>query len=91
MDTRRATVAEAAIQAGANMINDVSGGRADPSMLSTVARLGVPIILMHMRGTPQTMTSPEFCTYGSGASVVEEVAVELQESLQAADDIGIPR
>ena len=52
-----AQVAEAAIQAGADMVNDVSGGCHDPAMLRTVAQLGVPLILMHMRGTPQTMQS----------------------------------
>ena len=66
-----------------------TGGRGDPEMLSAVARLGVPMILMHMRGTPQTMTSPELCTYGP--DVVAEVAAEITEQLAAADRAGIPR
>ncbi|SEN91820.1 dihydropteroate synthase [bacterium A37T11] len=55
IDTFRAPVAEAAIRAGAGMINDISGGSLDESMFATVARLGVPYVLMHMRGTPATM------------------------------------
>jgi dihydropteroate synthase len=55
IDTFRASVAEQCIEAGAVMINDVSGGTLDDKMFSTVARLGVPYVLMHMRGTPETM------------------------------------
>jgi len=55
IDTFRAKVAEAAINAGANIINDISGGQLDDDMFATVARLQVPYILMHMKGTPQTM------------------------------------
>lgn len=56
IDTFRAKVAEEAIKAGAHMINDISGGQLDEDMFSTVARLQVPYILMHMRGNPKTMT-----------------------------------
>ena len=55
VDTTRAAVAKAAVAAGADIINDISGATFDPEMLSTVAFLGVPIVLMHLRGTPQTM------------------------------------
>ena len=55
-DTFRAEVAEAAIEAGADIINDVAGGNLDEKMFGTVARLNVPYILMHMRGTPKTMS-----------------------------------
>jgi dihydropteroate synthase len=55
VDTTQAAVARAAIAAGADLVNDISGGMADPNMLTTVAELGVPIALMHMRGTPKTM------------------------------------
>lgn len=55
VDTTRAAVARAAIAAGADIINDISGGIFDSEMFPTVADLGVPIILMHLRGTPQTM------------------------------------
>lgn len=55
IDTFRANVAEAAVKAGAHIINDIGGGDLDPDMFATVARLQVPYILMHMKGTPQTM------------------------------------
>ena len=56
IDTFRARVAEAAVKAGAHIINDISGGTLDADMFNTVARLQVPYILMHMKGTPQNMT-----------------------------------
>lgn len=56
VDTFRSSVAQASIDAGAHMINDISGGDLDPLMFQTVARLQVPYIMMHMRGTPQTMS-----------------------------------
>lgn len=55
IDTFRAKVAEAAIQAGAHIINDISGGLLDEDMFITAAKLKVPYILMHMKGTPKTM------------------------------------
>ena len=55
VDTTRAQVAKGAVEAGADIINDISGATFDSEMLSTVAQLKVPIILMHIRGTPQTM------------------------------------
>ena len=55
IDTFRSSVAEEAIKAGASVINDISGGQLDPDMFATAARLHVPYILMHMKGTPQTM------------------------------------
>ncbi len=73
VDTFRAQVAEAAIAAGASIINDISGGDLDERMFETVARLQVPYILMHMRGTPQTMAS--LATY-------EHVALEVLDELQ---------
>lgn len=57
VDTFRASVARASVEAGAHIINDISGGDLDLQMFETVAALRVPYILMHMRGTPQTMTS----------------------------------
>ncbi len=55
VDTTRAAVAKAAVTAGADIVNDISGGTFDPDMLTTVAKLNIPIALMHLRGTPQTM------------------------------------
>lgn len=66
VDTYRASVAEAAVAAGADIINDVSAGAIDPDMLSTMARLGKTVCLMHMRGTPATMSSLN--QYGPTAS-----------------------
>ncbi|MCP2729259.1 dihydropteroate synthase [Limnofasciculus baicalensis] len=55
IDTTRAAVAQKAIAAGADLVNDISGGTFDPDMFPVVAQLGVPMVLMHIRGTPQTM------------------------------------
>ena len=57
VDTFRSKVARAGIEAGANMINDISGGQLDAAMFRTVAELNCPYILMHMRGTPQNMSN----------------------------------
>ena len=56
VDTFRGDVAHAAVDEGADMINDISGGELDTALLETVARLKVPYVLMHMRGDPQTMS-----------------------------------
>ncbi|MBL0742333.1 dihydropteroate synthase [Chryseolinea lacunae] len=61
IDTYRADVADAAVQEGAALVNDVSGGSLDPAMFARVAALNVPYVLMHMRGNPQTMT--QLATY----------------------------
>ena len=57
IDTFRSNVAKQAVFAGAQLINDISGGQADSEMFSTLAKLQVPYVLMHMRGTPRTMQS----------------------------------
>ena len=57
VDTFRAAVAEAAVDSGASIINDIAGGALDHEMFPTVARLKVPYILMHMRGNPRNMSS----------------------------------
>jgi dihydropteroate synthase len=56
VDTFRSSVAKSAISAGAHIINDISGGSLDEAMFETVAKLQVPYIMMHMKGTPQNMT-----------------------------------
>lgn len=68
VDTYRASVAEQAVHAGADIINDVSAGAMDPDMLSTMARLGKTVCLMHMRGTPATMSSLNNYSGGSSSS-----------------------
>lgn len=86
VDTTRASVAEAAIAAGADLVNDVSGGIHDPQMLSTVAKLQVPIILMHMRGTPQTMQ--QLTDY---ENLVEEIIDFFRQQIRVARAVGIRR
>jgi dihydropteroate synthase len=84
IDTFRARVADQAISAGAGMINDVSGGLLDPEMLTTVGRLRVPYVLMHMRGTPQTMNS--LTEY---ADVTREVIHELHPRVAQLQRLGV--
>ncbi len=84
IDTMRAEVARDAIAAGAQAVNDVSGGRADEAMLGTVAELGVPYISMHWRGHSTSMQS--LATYDD---VVADVVAELQAGVRAALDAGI--
>ena len=86
IDTMRASTAEAAVKAGASIVNDVSGGLADPKMLATVAGLQVPYIAMHWRGQSKDMNSK--AVYGD---VVTEVIAELNERIDAALDAGIHR
>lgn len=84
VDTMRAQVAEAAVAAGAVLVNDVSGGLADDAMLATVARLDVPYVLMHWRAHSAQMQ--QHTAYGD---VVEDVVAELSERLRAATQAGI--
>jgi dihydropteroate synthase len=86
IDTMRASTAEAAIRAGASIINDVSGGLADSEMLQTAARLQVPYIAMHWRGQSKDMNSKAI--YGD---VVSDVISELNERIEAALDAGIQK
>ena len=89
IDTYRASVAEKAIEAGAHIINDISGGLLDADMLPTVGRLGCTVCLMHMRGTPATMTSAENCSYPDG--LIPTIAKELLDRVRAAEEAGIRR
>jgi dihydropteroate synthase len=84
IDTTLSTVAEAALQAGANLINDVSGGLADAKMLHFAAANQMPIILMHAQGTPKTMQDQPFYN-----DVVAEVKSLLQQQVAAALDAGL--
>lgn len=78
VDTFRADVARLAVEQGAVLINDVAGGTLDPAMFATVAELGVPYVLMHMRGTPQTMQS--MATYQNVTlDVIDELASQLAQ------------
>lgn len=84
VDTTRARVAAAAVEAGAVIVNDVSGGLADPDMASVVADLGVPWILMHWRGYSRNMDS--LATYDD---VVKDVRDELSTRVDAALKAGV--
>jgi len=84
IDTRKAPVAEAALRAGAQMINDVSALGFDPALASVVAEAGVPICLMHAQGTPQTMQQDP--RYGD---VVAEVYEWLARRMDHATAAGI--
>lgn len=78
VDTFRASVARRCVEAGADIINDISGGSLDPDMFDTVARLRVPYILMHMRGTPATMSQKN--QYNDVvADVISELAYAIRE------------
>lgn len=78
VDTFRASVARSAVERGADIVNDISGGDLDPEMMPTVASLHVPYIMMHMRGTPATMQS--MCDYPEG--VVTEVVADLSRKIE---------
>jgi dihydropteroate synthase len=84
VDTSKATVAAAAIDAGATVVNDITGGRGDKTMLQLVARHGVGFIAMHMQGTPQTMQLNP--TYDD---VVSEVADFFRQQSAAAIECGV--
>ncbi|ADI09047.1 dihydropteroate synthase [Streptomyces bingchenggensis BCW-1] len=79
VDTMRAAVAERAVEAGARLVNDVSGGGADPAMVPMVAAAGVPFVVMHWRG--QSIDMNNRAVY---ADVVGEVVAELRASLERA-------
>ncbi len=90
VDTFRAAVAEQAILAGASCINDVRGGR-EPRMLEVMAKMDVPIVLMHSRGTSMTMTSDQAKDYSAQGGVVKGVRSEMLEMVARAEKAGIKR
>lgn len=85
IDTSLGEVATAAVRAGADMLNDVSAGRDDPGIFALAANRGLPLVLMHMRGTPRTMQeAPRY------DDVVEEVRQFLLGRVRAAVAAGVP-
>jgi len=87
IDTRKSAVAREAIGAGADLVNDVTGGRYDPALLGTIAELGAGAILMHMRGTdPRRMQDDLRYDH-----LVADVAASLAESADRAEAAGVPR
>ena len=86
IDTTRCTVAAAALDAGALILNDISAGREDPGMFALAASRGTPIVLMHMQGEPATMQDePKY------EDVVGEVETFLLGRAAAAEAAGVPR
>lgn len=84
VDTFRSELARLSVLSGAHIINDVSGGILDDQMFDTVAELGVPYILMHMRGTPQTMSKLTAYDF-----LISDVLRELQQKLIALRHKGV--
>ncbi|MBD1433947.1 dihydropteroate synthase [Sphingobacterium sp. DN00404] len=84
IDTFRADVAEACVEAGVHIINDISGGTLDERMFAIVARLQVPYILMHMRGTPETMQ-----TLTDYEDIAVDVATALGEKISTLRALGV--
>jgi dihydropteroate synthase len=84
IDTKKAGVAAAAIQAGANIVNDVSGLTADPKMISVCAKSDCGLVVMHMQGTPETMqANPSY------QNVVDEIRAYFEERLATLSAAGI--
>jgi dihydropteroate synthase len=86
IDTTKSIIAQEAITAGADIVNDISGATFDPQMLTTVSQLNVPIILMHIRGTPQTMQA--LTDYQDVVAAVKEF---LTQQVNQAIACGIPK
>ncbi|HLZ11715.1 MAG TPA: dihydropteroate synthase [Candidatus Acidoferrum sp.] len=86
VDTQKAAVAEIAVGAGAAMVNDVSGLRHDPRLAKVIAHHGVPVILMHMRGTPRTMQKLPFAK-----NVIKDVVSGLRKSVAMAQKAGVAK
>jgi dihydropteroate synthase len=86
VDTQKATVAEVALGAGAQIVNDVSGLKNDPRLAEVAAKFGAPLILMHMRGNPRTMQKGPFAL-----DVVKDVIGGLRQSIAIAGRAGVPR
>jgi dihydropteroate synthase len=86
IDTRKSVVADAALQAGAQVINDVSGLRHDAAIARVAAKHNVPLILMHMRGVPQTMQRGSFAR-----DVLQDVQKGLRKSVAIARRAGVSK
>jgi dihydropteroate synthase len=84
IDTQKADVAEAALDAGAEIINDISGLRNDPRIAEVAARRRVPLILMHMRGEPRTMQKGPFAR-----EVMKDILQGLRRSVEIARKTGV--
>jgi dihydropteroate synthase len=86
VDTQKSTVAELALRAGAEIVNDISSLRSDPQLARVAAELGAPLILMHMRGTPRTMQKGPFAR-----NVMRDVVGGLRKSIAIAKQLCVKR
>lgn len=84
VDTFRAGVAQQAVESGAHLINDISGGNLDEQMFETVGKLQVPYILMHMKGTPQTMKN-----LNQYDDMIQEMSFYFSEKITQLKDLGV--
>jgi len=84
VDTFRAAIANEAVEAGAAIVNDISGGTLDPDLHKEVAQLGVPYVLMHMRGTPQNMAG-----HTDYPDVLQEVMTYFSKKIQTLRKLGV--
>ena len=84
VDTFRSEVAKKAVNSGASIVNDISAGELDPNMFNCVAELGIPYIMMHMQGSPQTMQNkPKY------NNVVNDIITHLSKKIFRARELGI--
>jgi dihydropteroate synthase len=86
VDTRKASVAELAVRAGAELLNDVSGLKHDPRLAEVAARHRVPLVLMHIRGTPETMQKLPFAK-----DALRDVTAALRQSIAIAQRAGVAK
>jgi dihydropteroate synthase len=86
VDTQKSAVAELALGAGAEIVNDISGLRSDPELASVAAKYGTPLILMHMRGTPRSMQKGPFAR-----DAMRDVMSGLRKSIATAKAFGVKR
>ena len=84
IDTFRSKIAEKAVENGAHLINDISGGNRDPELFETIGRLKVPYILMHMKGTPQNMA-----TQNQYENMIQEICNYFSEKIESLKKAGV--
>jgi dihydropteroate synthase len=84
VDTFRSEVAKKAVNSGASIVNDISAGELDPNMFNCIAELGIPYIMMHMQGSPQTMQNKPIYN-----SLVNDIITNLSKKIFRARELGI--
>ena len=85
VDTAKSSVALRALEAGAHIINDISGLKSDPDMAPTISKNGCPVVIMHMRGSPRTLQKAPYYD-----DTIKEIIGELRQSIRVAVNAGIP-